>query len=173
MFTPSPGNFAGSGLYGAPVCTALSTDALACSLVDLTIKGFVISPFLILYNLAKDTFQDSCKLYVLFQRSNITMLVTKRNCGALFGGYYILESEIDSELAVIRTSLSEDEDDIQKTDIEKDLQDELSDIDAVDLSNDATDDELIEVLKDNEDDSNTQDVDDVNQDDLDDFDFVD
>lgn len=130
---------------------------------------FVISPFLILYNLAKDTFQDSCKLYVLFQRSNITMLVTKRNCGALFGGYYILESEIDSELAVIRTSLSEYEDDIQKTDIEKDLQDELSDIDAVDLSNDATDDELIEVLKDNEDDSNTQDVDDVNQDDLDDF----
>lgn len=108
---------------------------------------FVISPFLVLYHLAKDTFQDSCKLYILFQHSNITMLVTKKNCGALFGGYYVLESEIDSELTVVRNSPSEDDDDIQKTNIEKDLQDELSGIEEVDLNNDANDDELIEVLK--------------------------
>ena len=48
---------------------------------------FMISPFLILYRLAKDTFQDACKLYLLFQHSNGTMLITRKNCGALFGGY--------------------------------------------------------------------------------------
>ncbi|MBX7490762.1 hypothetical protein [Helicobacter turcicus] len=130
---------------------------------------FVISPFLVLYRLAKDTFQDSCKLYVLFQHSNITMLITKRNCGALFGGYYVLESEIDSELTVVRNSLSEDDDDIQKTNIEKDLQDELSDIEEVDLSNDATDDELIEVLKNNEEDDEKLHTESENSEDLDDF----
>lgn len=112
---------------------------------------FVISPFLVLYHLAKDTFQDTCKLYVLFQRSNITMLVTKKNCGALFGGYYVLESEIDLELTMVRNSLSEDEEDIQKADIEKDLQNELSGIEEVDLNNDEDDDALIEVLKEKED----------------------
>ncbi|TLD82412.1 hypothetical protein LS70_007350 [Helicobacter sp. MIT 11-5569] len=130
---------------------------------------FVISPFLVLYHLAKDTFQDTCKLYVLFQRSNITMLVTKKNCGALFGGYYILESEIDAELTVVRNSLSEDEDDIQQTDIEKDLQDELSGIEEVDLSNDANDDELIEVLKGNDTDAPKSDEDQENREDLNDF----
>lgn len=79
------------------------------------------------------------------------MLVTKKNCGALFGGYYVLESEIDLELTMVRNSLSEDEEDIQKADIEKDLQNELSGIEEVDLNNDEDDDALIEVLKEKED----------------------
>lgn len=108
---------------------------------------FTISPFLVLYHLAKETFQDSCKLYVLFQRSNLTMLVTKQNCGVLFGGYYVLESAIDSELAIVKNTLSEDERDIETTNIEEDLQQELSGIEEVDLSNSGNDDELIEVLK--------------------------
>ena len=39
----------------------------------------------------------------------------------------------------------------------------------MDLSNDSTDDELIEVLKNNDDDSSVETADDVSQDDLDDF----
>ncbi|WP_299548388.1 hypothetical protein [uncultured Helicobacter sp.] len=129
---------------------------------------FIISPFLVLYRLAKDTFQDSCKLYVLFEYSNITMLITKKNCGALFGGYYVLESAIDSELTVVRNSLSEDDDDIQKTNIEKDLQEELSNIEEVDLNNDVNDDELIEVLKGDNETDNTK-LESENYDDLDNF----
>ncbi len=107
---------------------------------------FIISPFLVLYRLAKDTFQDSCKLYVLFQRSNITMLITKQNAGAMFGGYYVLESTIDSELIVVKNKLSE-EDELQKNDVEQDLQSELSSIEDLDLESDGSDDELIEVLR--------------------------
>ncbi|MCI5969479.1 hypothetical protein [Helicobacter sp.] len=131
---------------------------------------FIISPFLLLYRLAKDTFQENCKLYVLFQHSNITMLITKKNCGALFGGYYVLESEIDAELAVVRNSLSEDVDDIQQEDITKDLQEELSDIEEVDLNNDANDEKLIEMLKgDSEDDGIKLHTETENNEDLDDF----
>lgn len=134
---------------------------------------FVISPFMILYRLAKDTFQDSCKLYVLFQRSNMTLIVTKQDAGVLFGGYYVLESEIDLGLSVVKHSLSEDEEDIQKTDIESDLQNELSNIEnVVDLDSESSDDdELIKVLKndDSEDDLNESGEDSSKGNDLDDF----
>lgn len=131
---------------------------------------FVISHFLVLYRLAKDAFQDSCKLYILFQHSNITMLVTKKNCGALFGGYYALESEIDSELTVVKNSLNEDDNDIQEANIEQDLQNELSEIEEVDLSNDANDDELIEVLKgDNKESETDLNLENGNNEDLDNF----
>lgn len=134
---------------------------------------FVISPFMVLYRLAKDTFQDSCKLYVLFQRSNMTLLVTKQDAGVLFGGYYVLESEIDLGLSVVKHSLSEDEDDIRKTDIESDLQSELSDIDnVVDLESESSnDDELIKVLKNDEgEDESRENIKDSKQgDNLDDF----
>lgn len=134
---------------------------------------FVISPFMILYRLAKDTFQDSCKLYVLFQRSNMTLIVTKQDAGVLFGGYYVLESEIDLGLSVVKHSLSEDEDDIRKTDIESDLQNELSSIEnVVDLESESTnDDELIKVLKNDEGDEGSHEGDEESSkgDDLDDF----
>ncbi|MCH5322105.1 MAG: hypothetical protein J1E31_00795 [Helicobacter sp.] len=108
---------------------------------------FIISPFVILYHLAKATFQDSCKLYVLFQRSNITMIVTKLNEGVLFGSYYVLESEIDSKLKLAENSLSEDIDDIDELGVTDDIQKELSDIEKVDLDNQEDDDKLIEALK--------------------------
>ncbi|TLD86577.1 hypothetical protein [Helicobacter sp. MIT 05-5294] len=134
---------------------------------------FVISPFMILYRLAKDTFQDSCKLYVLFQRSNMTLIVTKQDAGVLFGGYYVLESEIDLGLSVVKHSLSEDEDDIRKTDIESDLQNELSSIEnVVDLESESSnDDELIKVLKNDEGDEGSHEDDEESSkgDDLDDF----
>lgn len=134
---------------------------------------FVISPFMILYRLAKDTFQDSCKLYVLFQRSNMTLIVTKQDAGVLFGGYYVLESEIDLGLSVVKHSLSEDEDDIRKTDIESDLQNELSSIEnVVDLESESSnDDELIKVLKNDEGDEGSHEGDEESSkgDDLDDF----
>ncbi len=135
---------------------------------------FVISPFMILYRLAKDTFQDSCKLYVLFQRSNMTLIVTKQDAGVLFGGYYVLESEIDLGLSFVKHSLSEDEDDIRKTDIESDLQNELSSIEnVVDLDSESSnDDELIKVLKNDDGDEGLHEHESAEEskgDDLDDF----
>ncbi|WP_297811539.1 hypothetical protein [uncultured Helicobacter sp.] len=138
---------------------------------------FVISPFMVLYRLAKDTFQDSCKLYVLFQRSNMTLIVTKQDAGVLFGGYYVLESEINLGLSVIKHSLSEDEEDIQKTNIESDLQNELSGIENVlDLDSESDDAEsLIKVLKndDREDELHEEINESSKGDDLDDFSRID
>lgn len=137
---------------------------------------FVVSPFLVLYRLAKDTFQDSCKLYVLFQRSNMTLIVTKQNAGVLFGGYYVLESEINLGLSIVKHSLSEDEEDIQKTNIESDLQHELSGIeDVLDLDSESDDaEDLIKVLKnDDTEDELQEDSKEPKGDDLDDFSRVD
>lgn len=137
---------------------------------------FVVSPFLVLYRLAKDTFQDSCKLYVLFQRSNMTLIVTKQNAGVLFGGYYVLESEINLGLSIVKYSLSEDEEDIQKTNIESDLQHELSGIeDVLDLDSESDDaEDLIKVLKnDDTEDELQEDSKEPKGDDLDDFSRVD
>lgn len=109
---------------------------------------FIISPFLVLYHLVKDTFQENhCKLYILFQRSNMTMMVTKSNSGVLFGGYYALESEIDSELKIVQNSLNQEEEEVEGADIAADIQKELSKIGDVDLENEEGDDALIEVLK--------------------------
>lgn len=130
---------------------------------------FAISPFLILYNLAKETFQDSCKLYLLFQRSSLTMLITKQNAGVLFGGYYTLESAIDSELTIVKNTLSEDEDDIEKGNIEQDLQQELSGIEEVNISDTNDDNELIQVLKNENDNDDFVDNGDEKNDDLEDF----
>lgn len=131
---------------------------------------FIISPFLVLYHLAKDTFQeDHCKLYILFQRSNMTMIVTKSNSGVLFGGYYALESEIDSELKVVKNSFTQDG--REEMDITKDIQQELSEIGDVGLENEKGDDELIEILRSEdkqEDEEKTENLEKGN-DDLDDF----
>lgn len=105
---------------------------------------FAISPFSVLYALAKDTFQDACKLFVLFQRTYITMIITKPNASVLFGGYYVLESEIDSELSSTKSNLSEDLDDIAEENVSGEIADELSEIDEMDNDDD---EELIEVLK--------------------------
>lgn len=137
---------------------------------------FVVSPFLVLYRLAKDTFQDSCKLYVLFQRSNMALIVTKQNAGVLFGGYYVLESEINLGLSIVKHSLSEDEEDIQKTNIESDLQHELSGIeDVLDLDSESDDaEDLIKVLKnDDTEDELQEDSKESKGDDLDDFSRID
>ncbi len=108
---------------------------------------FIISPFLVLYHLVKNTFQENhCKLYILFQRSYMTMIVTKSNSGVLFGGYYALESEIDAELKIVETSLNQEEE-MEGADITADIQKELSKIGDVDLENEEGDDALIEVLK--------------------------
>ncbi|MDA3969580.1 hypothetical protein [Helicobacter ibis] len=104
---------------------------------------FIISPFMVLYYLSKNIFQDSCKLYILFQRSNITMIVTNKNEGVLFGGYYVLDSEIDSELKVVENTYNFDDED----DLSSGIQDELSDVDGIDFSHNGSDEELIEVLK--------------------------
>lgn len=132
---------------------------------------FIISPFLVLYHLAKDTFQENhCKLYILFQRSNMTMIVTKSNSGVLFGGYYALESEIDSELKIVKNSFNQEEEG-ESADITKDIQQELSEIGDVDLDNEEGDDALIEILK--GDDKQEEEIKDENleqdNDDLDDF----
>lgn len=129
---------------------------------------FVISPFLVLYSLTKDIFQDSCKLYILFQRSNMTMIVTNRNEGVLFGGYYVLDSEIDSELKVVENTFNFDDGE----DISLDIQNELNDMDGVDFSNDSSDEELIEVLKGDDSDFDSSDEDDKGEakgDDLNDY----
>lgn len=108
---------------------------------------FIISPFSLLYNLTKDRFQDSCKLYVLFRRSNITMIITKPNEGVLYGSFYTLESDIDSKLKMMTHNLSEDVDEINSLDVTLDIQKELSDIDDMGLDHDSEDGELIETLK--------------------------
>ena len=108
---------------------------------------FIISPFALLYNLTKDRFQDSCKLYVLFRRSNITMIITKPNEGVLYASFYTLDSDIDSKLKMMTHSLSEDVDAIDSLDVTLDIQKELSSIDDIGLEHDSEDSELLDDLK--------------------------
>lgn len=134
---------------------------------------FIVSPFLVLYSLAKRIPQEDCRLYILFQRSNMTMIVKKQNEEVLFGGYYVLESEIDSELKIVKNTLSEDEDEIQKINIQDNIQDELNEIEEVDVANEHSDNELIEILKsENEemgDEAKEENLEDSSDEDLDDF----
>ncbi|MDE5591816.1 MAG: hypothetical protein K2I63_02500 [Helicobacter sp.] len=108
---------------------------------------FIISPFLILYTLTKDFIKDnkgSCKLYLLFQKSNITMIVATGDCKVLFGAYYVLESGIDAVINTIKDPLSHDLEGMERVEIVKDIEDRLT---SFSESEDELDDELIKSLK--------------------------
>ncbi|PZT48590.1 hypothetical protein B6S12_02805 [Helicobacter valdiviensis] len=108
---------------------------------------FIISPFMVLYALSKELFQEGCKLYVLFQKAHITMIVTKLGKGVLFGAYYVLESDIESQINLTSNNLKSGLDELEKIDVEQDLQDELKGIDEVDELENLEDDNLIKELK--------------------------
>ncbi|CAM2813527.1 hypothetical protein [Helicobacter burdigaliensis] len=108
---------------------------------------FIISPFMVLYSLSKELFQEGCKLYVLFQKAHITMIVTKLGKGVLFGAYYVLESEIDSQINLTSNPLKVGFDELEKIDVTQNLQDELNSIDPVDELENLEDDNLIKELK--------------------------
>ncbi len=115
---------------------------------------FVISPFALLYSLIKNTVEDTCNLYILFQKSNITMMVAKGKNEILFGAYYILESKINLRDNTAKKHLSEDLDDIDESDVTNDINHKLYSLGDLDLADESdSDEELIEFLKDESDDS--------------------
>ncbi|MDE5603222.1 MAG: hypothetical protein K2I71_04810 [Helicobacter sp.] len=130
---------------------------------------FVISPFVLLHSLMKDMVEDSCNLYILFQKSNITMMVAKGANEILFGAYYILESKIDLAGSTTKKHLSEDLDDIEEAGVD-DINYELASLGDLDLAEETdSDEELIEFLKDTSDDSSQENIGNDHQESFDDF----
>lgn len=54
---------------------------------------YIFSPFVIVYSAIKKDLDDSLRLYILYERSNIAILIA--NCDEVyFAGYFMIESEI-------------------------------------------------------------------------------
>ncbi|WP_104721695.1 hypothetical protein [Helicobacter mesocricetorum] len=132
---------------------------------------FVISPFILLHSLIKDDIEDSCNLYILFQKSNITMIVARGANEVLFGAYYILESKIDLGTNAPKKRLNEDlDDDEEEPDVTNDINQELANLGDLDLENESdSDEELIEFLKDETEDSPEENTSNNYQETFDDF----
>lgn len=131
---------------------------------------FVISPFALLYSLIKNNVEDTCNLYILFQKSNITMMVAKGKNEILFGAYYILESKINLRDNTAKKHLSEDLDDIDESDVTNDINHELYNLGDLDLADESdSDEELIEFLKDESDDTSEESISGNHQESFDDF----
>lgn len=129
---------------------------------------FVISPFILLHYLIKCIGDDACNLYILFQKSNITMMIVKGSKEVLFGAYYILESKIDLRDNTDKKRLSKDLDDIEESNATKNINNELANLGDLGDESDR-DEELIEFLKDESDGTSKENVSTNHEESFDDF----
>lgn len=128
------------------------------------IKGldYLFSPFIVIYHKIKDQMESKTTLYILQERSSISLLIADLE-GIYFGGYFIVEGETDdvSENAqvsgitddIFTNSFLDSRDD----DLDDDI-DELEDLGDSDLFIDELNERL---LSDNQEDQAKQKIDDI------------
>ena len=57
---------------------------------------YIFSPFFIIYQVIQETLDDTLRLYILQEKSNIAILIADK-LKVYFGGYFLIESEVRDE----------------------------------------------------------------------------
>lgn len=93
---------------------------------------YLFSPFLLIYNKIEQDLDEKTTLYVLQERNGISLLVADKE-NIYFGGYFIVENEID-EIGLTQTPAEKVFDDSLFTinDDDENFDDEMKDLDDLD-----------------------------------------